>query len=272
MPFELELLGAAGAAWQTTSRSAATTAAQMFCEDVCGEGARASALERGAQSVLVQIGTDLGTGALRTCRRFRARGGVARRRYRSTRTTRFLTHHCQRDHIRVHRVREIRSRLADSGPERPTRVRHRRCIGVNHSLGRAAQSVAARRTRRFDVASRGSHAPFVYMDEQHEDIRIENKHRGTAAGVAPLLLTIPQAAACSRSDARPSTSSSAPASSKPCTSAARSVSRSMRSGRSSTGSGCRSDRLPSPNALSASSPSRPFPVHNAAQPRRSRRR
>jgi len=32
------------------------------------------------------------------------------------------------------------------------------------------------------------------MDEQREDIRIENKHRGTAAGVAPLLLTIPQAA------------------------------------------------------------------------------
>ena len=33
------------------------------------------------------------------------------------------------------------------------------------------------------------------MDEQHEDIRVENKHRGTTAGVAPLLLTIPQAAA-----------------------------------------------------------------------------
>jgi len=33
------------------------------------------------------------------------------------------------------------------------------------------------------------------MDEQHEDTRIENKQRGTAAGVAPLLLTIPQAAA-----------------------------------------------------------------------------
>ena len=33
------------------------------------------------------------------------------------------------------------------------------------------------------------------MDEQREDIRIENKQRGTAAGVAPLLLTIPQAAA-----------------------------------------------------------------------------
>ena len=32
------------------------------------------------------------------------------------------------------------------------------------------------------------------MDEQREDIRIENKHRGTVAGVAPLLLTIPQAA------------------------------------------------------------------------------
>lgn len=33
------------------------------------------------------------------------------------------------------------------------------------------------------------------MDEQREDIRIENKQRGTAAGVGPLLLTIPQAAA-----------------------------------------------------------------------------
>jgi excisionase family DNA binding protein len=33
------------------------------------------------------------------------------------------------------------------------------------------------------------------MDEQREDIRIENKQRGTAAGVVPLLLTIPQAAA-----------------------------------------------------------------------------
>jgi excisionase family DNA binding protein len=32
------------------------------------------------------------------------------------------------------------------------------------------------------------------MDEQHEDIRIENKQRGTAAAVTPLLLTIPQAA------------------------------------------------------------------------------
>ena len=38
-------------------------------------------------------------------------------------------------------------------------------------------------------------APFVYMDEQREDIRIETKQRGTTAGVAPLLLTIPQAAA-----------------------------------------------------------------------------
>ena len=33
------------------------------------------------------------------------------------------------------------------------------------------------------------------MDEQHEDIKTENKHRGTATGVVPLLLTIPQAAA-----------------------------------------------------------------------------
>ena len=33
------------------------------------------------------------------------------------------------------------------------------------------------------------------MDEQREDIKVENKQRGTAAGVAPLLLTIPQAAA-----------------------------------------------------------------------------
>ena len=35
----------------------------------------------------------------------------------------------------------------------------------------------------------------MYMDEQREDIRTENKQRGTAAEVAPLLLTIPQAAA-----------------------------------------------------------------------------
>jgi excisionase family DNA binding protein len=33
------------------------------------------------------------------------------------------------------------------------------------------------------------------MDEQREDIGVENKQRGTAAGVVPLLLTIPQAAA-----------------------------------------------------------------------------
>ena len=33
------------------------------------------------------------------------------------------------------------------------------------------------------------------MDEQREDIRVENKQGGTAAGVVPLLLTIPQAAA-----------------------------------------------------------------------------
>ena len=38
-------------------------------------------------------------------------------------------------------------------------------------------------------------ALFVYMDEQREDVRIENIQRGTAAGVVPLLLTIPQAAA-----------------------------------------------------------------------------
>ena len=42
---------------------------------------------------------------------------------------------------------------------------------------------------------RRSLALFVYMDEQREDIRIENKQRGTAAGVVPLFLTIPQAAA-----------------------------------------------------------------------------
>jgi excisionase family DNA binding protein len=33
------------------------------------------------------------------------------------------------------------------------------------------------------------------MDERREDIRIENKQRGTVAGAVPLLLTIPQAAA-----------------------------------------------------------------------------
>ena len=38
-------------------------------------------------------------------------------------------------------------------------------------------------------------ALFLYMDEQREDIRGQNKQRGTAAGVVPLLLTIPQAAA-----------------------------------------------------------------------------
>jgi excisionase family DNA binding protein len=32
------------------------------------------------------------------------------------------------------------------------------------------------------------------MDEQREDIKVENKQRRTAAGVVPLLLTIPQAA------------------------------------------------------------------------------
>jgi excisionase family DNA binding protein len=33
------------------------------------------------------------------------------------------------------------------------------------------------------------------MDEQHECIRVESRQAGTAAGVVPLLLTIPQAAA-----------------------------------------------------------------------------
>ena len=42
---------------------------------------------------------------------------------------------------------------------------------------------------------RWSLALFLYMDEQHEDIKVENKQRGTATGVVPLLLTIPQAAA-----------------------------------------------------------------------------